>query len=66
MQFLSLKMNKKAIFDIHMARIKKQMPQEEYEALANKVIYNNGSIEDLENSIKEIKPQLVNYKKFMM
>ena len=49
-----------------MARIKKQMPQEEYEALANKVIYNNGSIEELENSIKEIKVQLINYKKFMM
>lgn len=52
--------------DAIIARIKKQMPQEEYEALANKIIYNNGSIEDLENSIKDVKPQLIDYRKFMM
>ncbi|MBQ7668697.1 MAG: dephospho-CoA kinase [Clostridia bacterium] len=33
------------------ARIKKQMPQEDYEALANCVIYNNGSIEELNSKI---------------
>jgi len=49
-----------------MARIKKQMSQEEYESLANKVIYNNGSIDNLENCIKDIKPQLINYRKFMI
>ena len=32
-----------------LARIKKQMPQEEYEALADTVIYNNSSIEFLED-----------------
>lgn len=37
--------------DAIMARIKKQMSQEEYEALANFVVYNNGNIEEL---IKEI------------
>lgn len=36
------------------SRIKKQMLQTEYEALANKVIYNNGDIKELENKINEI------------
>ncbi|MBE5813375.1 MAG: dephospho-CoA kinase [Clostridiales bacterium] len=48
-----------------MTRIKKQMSQDEYEALANTIIYNNGSIEDLQNSIKEIKLKLITYKKNM-
>lgn len=42
-----------------LARIQKQMPQKEYEALANTVVYNNDSIEILEakalNLIKSIK-----------
>lgn len=37
-----------------MSRIKKQMPQEEYEALADKIIYNNGDMKELENKLDEI------------
>lgn len=36
------------------ARIKKQMPQKDYEALANTVIYNNDSIETLDNKISKL------------
>ncbi len=35
-------------------RIKKQMPQEDYEALANYVIYNNSSIDELDKKADEI------------
>ena len=51
--------------DAIISRIQKQMSQEEYEALANKIIYNNGSLEELENNIKDIKLQLINYQKFI-
>jgi len=37
-----------------LARIKKQMPQDEYEALADTVIYNNDSIEILEQKAKKL------------
>lgn len=40
--------------DAILARIKKQMPQEEYESLANKVIYNNGDLEELMNNLDEV------------
>ena len=40
--------------DAIMARIQKQMTQEEYEALANDVVYNNGSIEELIEKIDEL------------
>ncbi len=49
-----------------MARIKKQMSQEEYESLANTVIYNNGDIEELQKNIQEIKLKLITYKKNML
>ena len=42
-----------------MARINKQMSQEEYEALANTVIYNNGNIEELESKLREVKMKLL-------
>lgn len=37
-----------------LARIKKQMSQEEYETLANIVVYNDGNIEDLIDKINDI------------
>ncbi len=49
-----------------MARIKKQMSQEEYESLANTIIYNNGSTDELKNKIVELKPKLINYKKMLL
>ena len=36
------------------ARIKKQMPQEEYEALANYIVYNNNSIDELNKKADEL------------
>lgn len=41
-----------------LARIKKQMSQEEYEALANVVIYNNGNIDELVNKIDDVTKKL--------
>jgi dephospho-CoA kinase len=45
------------------ARIEKQMSQKEYESLANTVIYNNGSIDELKNELREVKLKLINCKK---
>jgi dephospho-CoA kinase len=42
-----------------MARINKQMSQEEYEALANTVIYNNDNLQELESKLKEVKMKLL-------
>lgn len=36
------------------ARIKKQMSQEEYEALADTVVYNNGELDELINKLDEV------------
>jgi dephospho-CoA kinase len=52
--------------DAIMARIKKQMSQEEYEALANTIIYNNGTTDELKNKLVELKPKLINYKKILL
>lgn len=41
-----------------LTRIKKQMSQEEYEALANVVVYNNGNIDELVNKIDDITKKL--------
>lgn len=41
-----------------LARIKKQMSQEEYEALANVVVYNNGNIDELVNKIDDVTKKL--------
>lgn len=49
--------------DAIITRINKQMTQEEYENLANFVIYNNGSMDDLKNNINNIKPKLIAYQK---
>ena len=45
------------------ARIKKQMPQKDYEALANTVIYNNDSVEILENKIDKLISSTEKFKK---
>lgn len=40
-------------------RIKKQMPQDKYEALADYIVYNNNSIDDLKNKVKDILEKLI-------
>jgi len=45
-----------------LARIKKQMSQKEYETLANTVIYNNDSIEILEDKILKLIVSTENFK----
>ena len=40
-------------------RIKKQMPQDKYEALADYIVYNNNSIDELKNKVKDILSKLI-------
>lgn len=40
-------------------RIKKQMPQDKYEALADYIVYNNNSIDELKNKVKDISEKLI-------